>query len=77
MTSLDFYKMSVKKRVSLRQLTVLAEFLENHVQLVRGFGRSTEGRHNSRLQWEALAKQLNSIKDGCPKTPKEWNKVSL
>lgn len=69
--------MSARKIVSVRQLELLLNFMENNNDLAHGRVRSKEGRVRAFKLWQQCAKILNAADVANTRTPKEWSKVSV
>ncbi|CAK1547960.1 unnamed protein product [Leptosia nina] len=65
---------SQRKKVSIRQLELLIEFLEKHTDLARGRLKSKEGHAVSNRLWAECAENLNAEIDGDERSPKQWTK---
>jgi hypothetical protein len=63
------------RRVSLAQLSVLWEFLEQNRDIASAFNRSLEAKAYSNKKWSEISLTLNAVGDGVHKDWRGWCKV--
>lgn len=66
-----------RKKVSVEQLKILIEELENDATLLSGRGlvRSAPTKLDHIAKWKQLAKKLNSVENGALKNVSKWQQV--
>ncbi|XP_060805386.1 uncharacterized protein LOC106129802 isoform X2 [Amyelois transitella] len=62
------------RRVSMRQLELLWEFLNSNKDIATGFNRSLQAKEYSARKWQEIAEILNAQGDGALKDGKMWSK---
>ncbi|XP_052745619.1 uncharacterized protein LOC112047106 [Bicyclus anynana] len=66
--------MPAPRRLSVKQLSKLVEFAENHRDVAVGRGSGALAFKATRDAWQAVAQDLNSVPDGIKKTPEQWRR---
>lgn len=72
-------KMNPKKRAkkaTVRQIEIMAEYINNHKEMITGKLSNTFTARDREHHWKELSQLLNSDGSGPEKRPEKWRKVS-